>query len=163
MPGTWSNFMTRASRRRYSQKLIQPDWRHVMQLQQINCPGCTGPIIISLGGFPLFSGPRNKKFQVVCPLCEHGFSIGFISEHDTESKVMETAPNSRELYADESDTPATGGGGLGASSGQSPSPNDQRSKALNPNNPTHQSAANNRSNQMNPNNPAYRSPRGGRR
>ena len=47
------------------------------------------------------------------------------------------------------------GGGLSAG----PSPNDQRSDAMNPNNPAHGSAAENRSNQMNPNNPAYRSSR----
>jgi hypothetical protein len=43
---------------------------------------------------------------------------------------------------------------------KTPSPNDQRSNTLNPNNPAHQSANNNRSNQLNPNNPAYKSSRG---
>lgn len=44
------------------------------------------------------------------------------------------------------------------------SPNDQRSDAMNPNNPAYQASADNRSNQMNPNNPSYHSSRGhGRR
>jgi len=52
-----------------------------------------------------------------------------------------------------------GGGGR-----DGPSPNDQRSDTMNPNNPASQAAADNRSNQMNPNNPAYHSSRGhGRR
>lgn len=34
-----------------------------------------------------------------------------------------------------------------------PTPNDQRSNSMNPNNPAHKSAQDNRSNQMNPNNP----------
>jgi hypothetical protein len=40
-----------------------------------------------------------------------------------------------------------------------PSPNDQRSNALNPNNPAHKEARDNRANQLNPNNPAYESSR----
>ena len=44
---------------------------------------------------------------------------------------------------------------------RAPTPNDNRSVTMNPNNPAFRAAADNRSNQMNPNNPAYRSPRGG--
>jgi hypothetical protein len=56
----------------------------------------------------------------------------------------------------------TAGGGFAGRSGRTgPSPNDQRSNVMNPNNPAHRAAANNRSNQMNPNNPGYRSSRGG--
>ena len=42
-----------------------------------------------------------------------------------------------------------------------PSPDDNRSNSLNPNNPASRSVANNRSNQMNPNTPAHRTSRGG--
>ena len=45
---------------------------------------------------------------------------------------------------------AKGGGG-----GRAPSPNDQRSNTLNPNNPAYHAAADNRSNQLNPNNPEF--------
>lgn len=44
--------------------------------------------------------------------------------------------------------------------GRGPSPNDQRSNAMNPNNAAHQASANNTSNQGNPNNPAFASSRG---
>ena len=57
-------------------------------------------------------------------------------------------------------------GGYGVSGGYSratgPSPNDNRSNTLNPNNPASGAAASNRSNQMNPSNPAFRSSGGGR-
>ena len=39
------------------------------------------------------------------------------------------------------------------------SPNDQRSDALNPNNPASKAAADNRSDQLNPTSPAYRASR----
>ncbi len=52
-----------------------------------------------------------------------------------------------------------GKGSSGGGGGRSP--NDQRSDAMNPNNPAHQDAADNRSDQMNPNNPAYDSSRSG--
>jgi hypothetical protein len=42
--------------------------------------------------------------------------------------------------------------------GRSPSPNDQRSNALNPNNPAYRAAQNNRANTLNPNNPAFQQP-----
>ena len=58
----------------------------------------------------------------------------------------------------ESDTEATSGGFVGGVR-SGPSPNDQRSDALNPNNSAHSAAADNRSNQMNPNNSAYGSSR----
>ncbi len=54
------------------------------------------------------------------------------------------------------------GGGNGSPVSSSPSPNDQRSDVMNPNNPSHHAASDNRSNQMNPNNPAYWSSHGGR-
>ncbi len=41
-----------------------------------------------------------------------------------------------------------------------PSPNDQRSNALNPNNAAFKAAGDNRANQMNPNNPASKVPPG---
>ena len=44
--------------------------------------------------------------------------------------------------------------------GRGPSPNDQRSNAMNPNNAAHQASANNTTNQGNPNNPAFASSRG---
>lgn len=43
---------------------------------------------------------------------------------------------------------------------KTPSPNDQRSNALNPNNPASKAAADNRGNQLNPNSDAYRASRG---
>ncbi len=42
-----------------------------------------------------------------------------------------------------------------------PSPNDQRSNALNPNNAAHQASVNNRANQLNPNHAASKPPRDG--
>lgn len=44
--------------------------------------------------------------------------------------------------------------------GRGRSPNDQRSDALNPNNPEHAAAQDNRANQLNPNSDAHRSSRG---
>ena len=41
-----------------------------------------------------------------------------------------------------------------------PAPNDQRSSALNPNDPAHRASQDNRSRQLNPNDDAYRSSRG---
>ena len=58
-------------------------------------------------------------------------------------------------------TPMGKGGHGGRGGGRGPSPNDQRSNVMNPNNPAHQDAADNRSDQMNPNNPAHDSSRGG--
>ncbi len=43
---------------------------------------------------------------------------------------------------------------------QAPTPNDQRSDALNPNNPAHQAAQDNRSRQLNPQDPAWHASRG---
>ncbi len=40
------------------------------------------------------------------------------------------------------------------------SPNDQRSDALNPNNPASKAGADNRANQLNPDTPVYQSSRG---
>ena len=42
-----------------------------------------------------------------------------------------------------------------------PSPNDQRSNTLNPNNPAHRSANDNRSRQLNPRDEQYEKSRGG--
>lgn len=53
-----------------------------------------------------------------------------------------------------------GGGYSGGGRDAGPSPNDQRSNVMNPNNPAYHESANNRSNQMNPNNPAHWSSRG---
>ena len=41
-----------------------------------------------------------------------------------------------------------------------PSPNDQRSNALNPNNAASKAAADNRANQMNPEHPVHKASRG---
>ncbi|MEE9506320.1 MAG: hypothetical protein V3V98_04150 [Thermoplasmata archaeon] len=43
--------------------------------------------------------------------------------------------------------------------GRGRSPNDQRSDALNPNNPEYEAARDNRANQLNPNSDTYRSSR----
>ncbi len=40
--------------------------------------------------------------------------------------------------------------------GKGPSPNDQRSNAMNPNNPASQASHDNRSDQLNPNNPEHK-------
>lgn len=42
----------------------------------------------------------------------------------------------------------------GSKGGGHPTPNDQRSNVLNPNNPAHKANQDNRANQLNPNNPA---------
>ena len=45
-----------------------------------------------------------------------------------------------------------------------PTPNDQRSNVMNPNNPDHKANQDNRANQLNPNNPAHPSrPNDGKR
>ena len=61
----------------------------------------------------------------------------------------------------EADSDGSGGSMTIPSGRNDPSPNDQRSNEMNPNNPSFRAGANNRSNQMNPNNPAYRSSMGG--
>jgi hypothetical protein len=49
-----------------------------------------------------------------------------------------------------------GGGGKGG--GHHPSPNDQRSNSMNPNNPAYTASEVNRGVQLNPNNPEYKGP-----
>ena len=75
-----------------------------------------------------------------------------------------------ELATPQSSGSSRGGGGSvsrrstdPAAPSRGPSPNDNRSNARNPNNPSHRASAGNRSNQMNPNNPGYRSSRGDNR
>jgi hypothetical protein len=44
---------------------------------------------------------------------------------------------------------------------KSPSPNDQRSNTMNPNNPAHKATRDNRANQLNPNHPPTKGGTGG--
>lgn len=47
-------------------------------------------------------------------------------------------------------------GGHGGKGGHHPSPNDQRSNSMNPNNSAYHASQGNRTNQLNPNNPEYK-------
>jgi hypothetical protein len=82
-------------------------------------------------------------------------TISGFEEANTEKVAVSKNPIHHEDSEDDD-------GGNGSGGGRSP--NDDRSDAMNPNNPAYHAAADNRSNQMNPNNPAYHSSRGhGRR
>ena len=90
-----------------------------------------------------------------------------IADRAVAIAVAQEAEGRQDSAPDGDDGPPAGDNGASrtqraGSHGSGPSPNDQRSHAMNPNNAAHQAAADNRSNQMNPNNPAYGSSRGHR-
>ncbi len=124
-----------------------------MTLIHMVCPECSGNLLLGMGQFPQGRAHDGDNYQVRCPICASEFLIGYISEFTKVEPIGVTAD------AAEDGQPADGFYGSGGGLITGPSPNDQRSDAMNPNNPAHGSAADNRSNQMNPNNPAYRSSR----
>lgn len=108
-------------------------------------------VMFVLGWVPTFNVRNGDTFEVTCRACTRALSVGWGA---VESESTSTAHQ-------------TGGavspsGGTWSGSYGGPSPNDQRSNVMNPNNPQYQSAIDNRSNQLNPNNPAYWSSRGQR-
>jgi len=101
-------------------------------------------------------GPISSDDKKKTLLLAEKMLSGFNKKAESDSAKRNKTVTSGSSYEPDDD-----GGGSGRSS---PSPNDQRSDTMNPNNPANQAAADNRSNQMNPNNPAYHSSRGhGRR
>ena len=103
--------------------------------------------------FPQGCAHDGDKYQASCPIYDSEFLVGYISE------FKKVEPIGEPVDVGEDGQPADGSYGSGGGLSTGPSPNDQRSDALNPNNPAHDAAADNRSNQMNPNNPAFGSSR----
>jgi hypothetical protein len=128
-------------------------WGRKMTLIHMVCPECSGNLLLGMGQFPQSSAHDGDNYQVRCPICASEFLIGYISEF----KKVEPIDQPEDAREDGQPTDDSHGSGGGLST--RPSPNDQRSDALNPNNPAHDAVADNHSNQMNPNNPAYRSSR----
>jgi len=124
-----------------------------MNMIHMVCPECSGNVLFSVNNFPYSSANDGDNYQVRCPICGSEFPIGYIAEFKKVEPVAETS-DSIEVQHTMSD-----GYRFVGRLNPGPSPNDQRSDTLNPNNPAHSAAADNRSNQMNPNNPAYRSSR----
>ena len=125
-----------------------------MNHMQLQCPNCDGVSLAQLGGMPTGSAHSGDKFEVTCPHCSENFSIGYITEF---KKVVEDAT------ATSSEPSADSSGGGGSELGHAPTPSsDQRSNAMNPNNPAFKAGRDNRSSQLNPNSRAFRSSRGRR-
>ena len=105
-------------------------------------------VMFGLGWVPTVKVRIGDTLEVTCRACSRALRVGW-GAVDSEPTG---APHK------------TGGavsqaGGTWGGSDRGPSPNDQRSNVMNPNNPQYQSAIDNRSNQLNPSNPAYRSSR----
>ena len=112
-----------------------------------SCPSCGGMLLFASGSFPASSARHGDKVETECPHCEERILIGYVSEYR-----LVTSPAPEPV---DTSTSSGGGPGHGGSSA-----NDDRSNALNPNNPAHRTARDNRANQRNPNSRAYRSSRG---
>lgn len=125
-----------------------------MNAMQLQCPKCDGVNFAHLGSMPTGSAHSGDSFEVTCPHCSEILPISYISEF--KKKEEEAAATSSEPTAESS-----GGGGSGLARSTT-SFNDQRSNAMNSNNPAFKAGRDNRSNQLNPNGRAYRSSRGGR-
>ena len=142
------------------------------------CSNCGGAVLVRTGSLPL-GDMKSGVFQFSCPMCGGRFPLGYVTECadrtrtvQEETQMASRRESERQAYlertaqvAGQKRTSSSGppSGGQAASSGAGQSPNDDRSNAMNPNNPAYRAGANNRSNQMNPDSPAYRSSRGGRR
>lgn len=109
-----------------------------------SCPSCGGKLLFALGSLPTGAAHQGDKFETDCPHCEEQILIGYVSEY---RRVTSPVPEPKE-------TSASSGGGSGHMANPA---NDDRSNALNPNNPAHGAARDNRANQLNPNNRAFRS------
>ena len=108
-------------------------------------------VMLGLGWVPTVKVRNGDTLEVTCRACPRALRVGWVAV-----EIERTSPRHQ-----------TGGavspsGGTSSGSDGGPSPNDQRSNVMNPNNPEYQSAIDNRSNQLNPNNPAYWSSRGQR-
>ncbi len=114
-------------------------------------------VMFALGWVPTFEVRNGDTFEVSCRACSRALTVGW-------GAVEGEPATSTGVQTGRAISPS-GGAWTGSASGLrigGPSPNDQRSDVLNPNNPQYQSAIDNRSNQLNPNNAAYRSSRGQR-
>ena len=118
---------------------------------QLQCPNCDGVSLAHLGSMPTGSAHIGDKFEVTCPHCCENFQISYITEFRKVQEEVGEASSRPSLEP-------SGGGGSGL--GHSPTTSsDQRSNAMNPNNPAFKAGRDNRSNQMNPNSRAFRSSR----
>ena len=126
------------------------------ELINIECRSCHGVLVIQLGTWPLYGRDEESlTFEVKCPLCSSEFPVGVVKKVREIKDLEPRLPQQGQLPS----LPQSGGSFAGGLN-QGASPNDQRSNALNPNNPAYKAGGENRSNQLNPNNPAYHSSRG---
>ena len=124
----------------------------------VNCPARNGANAVNMNSLPLNSVSEPTPFDADCALCGETFPFGYVPNPRLTAKTA-----GREVQGSTSDQPVSGGGSGPPASNRGPSPNDQRSNSLNPNNSANRAAGTNRSNQLNPNNAAYRASRGGRK
>ena len=108
-------------------------------------------VMFVLGWVPTVKVRNGDTFEMTCRACSRALTVGW--------GTVESEPASEGHQTGGAVSPS---GGAWSGSDGGPSPNDQRSNVMNPNNPEYQGAIDNRSNQLNPNNPAYRSSRGQR-
>ena len=106
-------------------------------------------VMFGLGWVPIVKVQNGDSFEVTCRACPRALYVGW--------GEVEREPTGAGHQTGGTAWPSSG---TWSGSDDGPSPNDQRSNVMNPNNPQYQSAIDNRSNQLNPNNPAYRSSRG---
>ena len=114
-------------------------------------------VMFVLGWVPTVEVRDGDTLEVTCRACTRALSVGW--------GAVEGQPATSTGGQTGGDVSPSGGAWSGSAGGLrigGPSPNDQRSDVMNPNNPQYQSAIDNRSNQLNPNNPAYWSSRGQR-
>ncbi len=114
-------------------------------------------VMFGLGWLPTVKVRNGDTFELTCRACSRALTVGW--------GVVEREPTTSVGHQTGGAVSPSGGAWSGPATGLrrgGPSPNDQRSNVMNPNNPQYQSAIDNRSNQLNPNNPAYRSSRGQR-
>ena len=123
----------------------------------INRPGCGGANAVNMNSLPLSSVSEATKYEADCGLCGKSFPFGYVPNPrglaETVGVEAEGIPTNE---------PSRSGGVGSGQPSRSPSPNDQRSNSLNPNNAASRASANNRSNQMNPNNSSFRVSQGRR-
>ncbi len=125
-----------------------------MKLKLVLLLGIGFAVMFGLGWVPTVEVRNGDTFEVTCRACPRALSVGW--------GAVESEPTSVGDQTGGAVSPSGGtwSGSAVDRSGGGPSPNDQRSNVMNPNNPEYQSAIDNRSNQLNPNNPAYWSSRG---
>ncbi len=106
-------------------------------------------VMFVLGWVPTVKVRNGDTFELSCRACSRALSV--------EWGAVESEPTG---VGHQTGGAVSQAGGTWGGSDPGPSPNDQRSNVMNPNNPQYQSAIDNRANQLNPNNPAYWSSRG---